>query len=283
MRFLQIAVLLAIVALVASACEEEDTGWVIDQFDVAIQIEADGSLEVVESLTVDFQDLERHGIFRNIPELSRYAPDEDKLRRIDVRPQSVTDFDGAPVEYTYSTTDESVVSIRIGDPNVLVTGVQEYRITYQVLDALDSLEDADELYWNVTGNDWTVPITGSSAAVRIDGASFLRGACYQGPAGSTERCASATIEASTASFAAGRELAAGEGLTVAAAFPKGTVRVGNPVLVDRPREFGDFVDPQPWQFPVAVLGFLAVGGWAFHRWRKSGRDQRYLSATARGG
>jgi len=39
-----------------------------------------------------------------------------------------------------------------------VTGVHSYVISYRVGGALTYFSDHDELYWNVTGNEWDVPI-----------------------------------------------------------------------------------------------------------------------------
>ena len=45
-----------------------------------------------------------------------------------------------------------------------------YKINYIAIGALGSFSDHDELYWNVTGNYWTIPILESKATMvlRID-------------------------------------------------------------------------------------------------------------------
>ena len=41
-------------------------GWSITNFDANYAIQADGSIDVTEQIAVDFQDLQRHGIYRDI-------------------------------------------------------------------------------------------------------------------------------------------------------------------------------------------------------------------------
>lgn len=44
-----------------------EEGWEIDRFQSSIAVEQSGKVRVVETITVDFKDLEKHGIFRDIP------------------------------------------------------------------------------------------------------------------------------------------------------------------------------------------------------------------------
>jgi hypothetical protein len=52
----------------------------------------------------------------------------------------------------------SSISIKIGNPDQTVTGAHWYTITYLVRGSLNAFADHDELYWNVVGNQWEVPI-----------------------------------------------------------------------------------------------------------------------------
>ena len=60
----------------------------------------------------------------------------------------------------------------------------------------------DEFYWNVTGNDWPVPIDHASASVHLpDGASgSLRAQAFTGVYGSTERDATAKVDGASVEF-----------------------------------------------------------------------------------
>ena len=61
----------------------------------------------------------------------------------------------------------SLINIRIGDSKKYVRGNQTYVITYQSGKCHPFFDDHDELYWNVTGNDWKAPIREASADVTL--------------------------------------------------------------------------------------------------------------------
>ncbi len=70
-------------------------------------------------------------------------------------------------------------------------------------------EDHDEFYWNVTGNDWPVPIDHASAEVSFPeaAAGSLRAQAFTGVYGSAERGASSEVRGSEVSFETNNPLA----------------------------------------------------------------------------
>jgi len=127
--------LLAILAIGFSAgsrpgiASAQDEGWVIRSFDVLYELQADSSLNVTEDIVVDFGNLERHGIFRDMPVEYRY--DDKNNRLIDVSGVSVTDGSSAiPFETSDSRPN---TRIKIGDPDRLVSGQTTLR--YQLYGA----------------------------------------------------------------------------------------------------------------------------------------------------
>lgn len=252
-----------------SACEEADTGWTIEKFDVVIEPQQGGDLKVTESLLVNFNDLERHGIFRDIPENFEWTADDSKVRRIMITNVAVTDFEGNSIPDL--TTSDGTAHIRIGNASQLVTGRQAYRITYTARVAMNAFSDHDEIYWNVTGNEWTVPILEASATIR-SAVPISRVTCFQGPTGSTESCPVAQVSGNEAQFQGGREYAPGEGLTVVAAMPAGSFDIEAPRLADRVYEPKDLVSWWPFFAVAGLIGFFppAVLLWLFYR--KQGRD-----------
>src|SRR5207248_7932310 len=132
----------------------------------------------------------------------------NRVLRIDVR--SVTDASGRPWQYATSRNGTNE-EIKIGDPNQTLTGKQSYRLTYNVRGAFNGFTDHDELYWNVTGNQWGVPIAAAAATVLVPSGSLQRQTCYQGPNGSTEPC-TADVSGDSASFRATHALDPVEGL-----------------------------------------------------------------------
>lgn len=188
----------------------------VDSFTSDITVLKDGSFEVVETIVYDFEDEYRHGIFRFIP--TKHAEESDKWfkeRAIDIE-VSLVSIDNIPVPFEI-TKDLGEMEVKIGDPDVSITGPHTYTISYRVRGALYYYDNGEvDLYWNATGNKWTVPME----TVRVnahdpDGIFLQNSHCYFGPTGSTNECAVAT---STEGVSFGSvSLAPGEGITVAQA------------------------------------------------------------------
>jgi len=267
---LLVLVLLAALPSVASA----DEGWVIRSFDVEYEIDDNSVVHVTEDILVDFGSLQRHGIFREMPTLYSYDGDDD--RRISVSNVGVDDGQNARPFTLISSGSQ--LQIKIGDPNVLVSGEQRYRISYLLTGALNAFPDHDEFFWNVTGDDWPVPIEGATASVFIPTDGIDEVDCFQGRTGSTERCES-SLSVSNAAFSTTRVLPSGSGMTIVVAIEKGSVDVAAPVLQpiepDALDEIEDAFDLTPWTISVAlaalVVGMAAVG----RQWWMQGRDRWY--------
>jgi len=213
---LLLALLLTLLPLPALA-REAITSFVAD-----ITLRTDGSVEVLETIDVRAEGLEiRRGIFRDIP-LILINPDNSRLRS-DLDVLSVT-RDGSAEPFAIENLASGYKRIRIGDPDVfLSTGIHRYAIRYTMSRMGRSFADHDELYWNATGNYWDFPIEAATANIRLpDGAVIDQLAGYTGPPGSTEQAVDITRTSdTTATFRVTRQLAAGEGVSVAASFQKG--------------------------------------------------------------
>jgi uncharacterized membrane protein YgcG len=258
----------ALVPASAGAQAQEST----PRFDVAIVVQPSGALEVTETIVQDFGSTPRHGIFRYVPNRYRYTERYDRVYRIEL--VSVTTSPGAPDDVETSSEYDNFV-IRIGDPDVEITGRHTYTIVYRVEGAMNGFETHDELYWNAIGADWEQPI--ARMRVRIEGpAAVTRVACYQGPFGSTLGCTRAQVRDGAGAFLQ-EDLGAFTAMSVVVAFPAGTVASTAPILDER------------WSFdrafdrsPAAVGGSLAllaavVGAFSFLVWRR-GRDVRYVGS-----
>ena len=267
---------LVIVAFLAAlpSVARADEGWVIRSFDVEYEIDESGVVHVTEDIIVDFGSLERHGIFREMPTL--YSYDEDNDRRISVSNVGVDD--GQDPRSLTLIGSGSRLQIKIGDPNVLISGEQRYRISYLLTGALNAFPDHDEFFWNVTGEDWPVPIESVSADVLVPSGGVYAADCFEGRTGSTERCRTNYVATSTA-FSATRELPSGSGMTIVVGIEKGSVDVAPPVLQpidpDVLDEIADAFDITPWTVSAAlaalVVGMAAVG----RQWWMQGRDRWY--------
>jgi uncharacterized membrane protein YgcG len=241
---------------------------------VTYLINPDGSVETTEDIRVDFGSLQRHGIFRDIP--VEYEYDSDNNRLIDLTDISVDD--GSDPHEIQVTNSRPNLRIRIGDPDRLVTGEQRYRIQYTINRGLNPFPDHDEFYWNVTGNDWPVPVEHSSATVSLPGPGIERIACYQGPTGSTLPCLFADSDREDAGFENGY-LPELNGFTIVVGLEKGVVNVEPPELVDANETAGeqvaDFLGLHPIVIAVSLVLLFGLCVGLLRLWWEVGRDRWY--------
>jgi uncharacterized membrane protein YgcG len=249
-----------------------DEGWVITSFHSDITIAPDSTLTVKEDIRVDFGSLQKHGIFRTVPLRYRYSDTQDRYYLLEV--SSVTDGD-RPVPHDDSISNDNEV-IKIGDPNVLVTGTQRYVITYTVIGAANSFADHDELFWNVDGALWPVPKQVVTATILVP-SGLQKSACYQGQPGSTEGCGHID-SGNSVQFSSTRQLGSGEEMSVVVALDKGAVTVPPPQLEPRQRQFPqDALDVTPLTVGLfALLTLLGVSLVAWNWW-VHGRDRAYVT------
>jgi len=156
----------------------------IRSFDTNIQILDADTMMVTETIAYDFEDEWRHGIFRTIP---------GNIEFLEVISETSTPYPFA----TTSNYNES--EAKIGDPNATITGPHTYQITYLAKNELRFFREHDELYWNVNGTNWEVPIQSSSATITFPftfkkNDPQLRTACYTGYTGSTDSNCTTRIE-----------------------------------------------------------------------------------------
>lgn len=246
-----------------------DAGWTIDSFRADISIHPSGSLLIVETIDVDFGSLQKHGIFRTIP--TRYRYDDRRDRTYTLLVDGVADPAGRPWPYQVIRGD-AATEIKIGDPARTVTGKQQYRVSYTITGALNAFPDHDELFWNVNGDQWDVPMRAVDARVTVPVGALGRIACFQGPAGSTDPCRASGTDPTSATFSAGA-LGPGEQLTVVVALRSGAVVVGAPILVDRPRGVADYFSTTPAALAAAVIALAAGIFGVWWLWWTRGRDR----------
>jgi len=254
-RRLALFCIVGAVALVTpfSCARALDKSLRITHFRSDTTIDADGSLQVVETLLVDFAE-PHHGIFRQIPTSYRRG----SFHRVTaaIKDISVTDEGGSPYQVSISGSNPRV--IKIGDPDTLITGDHTYVIRYTVKNALLYFDDHDEWYWNITGTDWDIPIDAVEATVHLPFITdqALQVACFTGPLGSEESNCGIAIDRQTVS------VGADDMLTVAIGWPKG--------LTPEPtttQKIGAFFRDN-WEY---ALPLLVIAGMWIH-WYRHGRD-----------
>lgn len=232
----------------------------IKSFYSEIFIGKDGSVSVQEDIEYDFGGELRHGIFREIPYKYQIGVKDYNLR---MGVAKVTDFNDAT--YKYKVSGESGrVTIKIGDPDKEITGVHEYRIEYFVDGAIVFFKDHDELYWNVTGNEWKVPIDKARTKVYFDRGTpqGVRATCYTGVYGYKGSDCAFNITPNAIEFDVSTSLRADEGLTIVVGLPKGVIK--EPSFLKKASWFTS----DNWFFSLPFLILFAIS----YIWYTRGRD-----------
>ena len=194
-------------------------------FDSDIVVHPDASMDVTETIRVLAQGFEiKHGIIREFP--TRYKDAEGNPVEVGFRLREVR-RDGVPERHDVSRMSNGV-SLRIGDPEVYVRpGEHTYTIMYATSRQLGFFKGYDELYWNVTGNGWDMPIDAASAVLRLPegiAGADIRATAYTGPFGTRAQGYSSSVTDSRAEFHTTKPLRSYSGLTIVAQWPPGHVR-----------------------------------------------------------
>ncbi len=195
----------------------------ITNFQSTIQVEPSGSVLVTETITANcLGNRIRHGIYRDIPIRYRegfWLSFKPTFRIVDVQ------IDGARAPF-HTKGNGSRIRIYIGSRNRLISqGLHTFSITYEMSRMVRYFKDFDEIYWNVTGNEWAFPIIKAKATVLLPTrARFLKYATYTGKKGQRATMAKMTdMTEKSISFETTKPLYPGQGFTIAAAWPKGIV------------------------------------------------------------
>lgn len=124
------------------------------QSDIAIQ--SHGTIIVQETIEIISEHKEiLHGIVREFP--TQYRDTLGSYHAATFRLVSITHNQQSA---TYSVKkNHTGCTVYIGDKNIIIPqGKHKYVITYEMTGRLSFFENQDEFYWNITGNQWRLPI-----------------------------------------------------------------------------------------------------------------------------
>jgi hypothetical protein len=243
----------------ALATTAQAKSWRVADFQDRIHVNKDGSAEVTERITLVFVG-EWHGIHRIIP--IEYPGPHGTNYELYLDVTSVGDGEGGKLKYESSVSNGSR-DLKIYIPDAVDT-TRTVEITYRVRNGTRFFEDHDEFYWNVTGNDWPVPIDHAAAIVHFpdSAAGSLRAQAFTGVYGSTERDATANVDGAAAQFETNNPLPMRGGLTIDVYIPKDILE--EPGTITR---LLWFLGGNPVVFlPLVTLGVM------FSLWWYKGRD-----------
>ncbi len=215
--------LILVILILGPASESQARYFTINDFHTDITIDTSGVVDVTETIRVTFE-RRRRGIFRDLPVTFINAVGEETRTPITV--VGVTDEQGRTRAFDLIRTPDGL-RLKVGQYDVWLGGEQVYVFQYRVENAIQFLDDYDELYWNVTGNDWQVAIESASARVKlaaVTSADSFSGDCYTGSYGSTDSHCDWEATENGAVFVVDRPLWGGQGLTLSLGWEKGVVR-----------------------------------------------------------
>ncbi len=128
-----------------------DEGMVFEDFYVEITVKEDGTYHVKETIIVNFLESSR-GIYRNLP--VKYEMNWEIDNQIYHRLYEFPITDIKVNKEMLITKYPNDIQIRIGNPDIYLSGLQTYEISYVVHTKDLDLEDRQAFYWNINGNYW---------------------------------------------------------------------------------------------------------------------------------
>lgn len=231
---------------------------VLDSFNVELQVLASGDLLVTETIRPRFEG-SWNGLERQIP--IDYRTPQGFNYRLILDKIVATDEHGNPLKLE-SSRERQYRILRVWVPGA-ADATKTLVLKYRIRNGLRFFADHDELYWNVTGDEWGVPIERASARIILPATvSGVKALAFTGPYGSRDRDAEVEIGGPIVTMRARRPLGFREGLTAVVGWDKGFVK--EPDVLDKTGLF--LRSNWPLGLPVMVLAFLYV------LWSRYGRD-----------
>jgi uncharacterized membrane protein len=233
---------------------------VIEQFQADIQVLANGELLVTETIRPRFTG-SWNGLKRDIPVEYRTPQGFNYTLLLDL--VSVTDERHAPLKYE-SYRDRHYRTFKVWLPGAQDT-TKTLIITYRISNGLKFFEDHDELYWNVTGDEWEVPIESAGAKILLPaGATGVKALAFSGAYGAREQQADVRITGPEILYQMMRPLGFREGLTAVVGWDKGLVAEPSPMQLTGLMVRSNFT----LVLPIVVFGLM------WYLWYARGRDPR---------
>ena len=205
-----------------------------------------------------------HGIHRTIP--VEYPGPDGANYTLFLDVLSVTDDAGNKLKYDSSKKGD-FRDLKIYIPDALDAN-RVVNIDYSVRNGVrffeNSGESYDEFYWNVTGNDWPVPIDHASVFVTFpeNAAAGLRAQAFTGAYGSKQSDATAEVQGANVVSETTKPLSMRGGLTIDVYIPQGVLKAPSALT-----KLGWFLGSNPVVFlPLFTLAVM------FGLWHSVGRD-----------
>jgi uncharacterized membrane protein YgcG len=265
-RLLLAAALLAVL-LFPSASALTTRELRIENFHAEVIVMPDGSVDVTETIQAHFIGGPWHGLYHSIP--VEYVTPQGFNYSLFLDVKRVTDAGGQPLKFD-TTRERHYRKIKIYVPDA-DNSTHTVSLEYVASDALRFLDDHDEFYWNVTGDESDIPIQAASARVVLPtGTTNIRANVFTGAYRSRAQDADVEIAANGVEVRTRAPLGIHQGLTIAVAFDKGFVH--EPTAAD---QISLFLRSN-WPLFLPILAFVGM----FYLWWTKGRDPRLRPIAA---
>jgi hypothetical protein len=190
-----------------------------------VDIQPNGELIVVETIKVNVEGKQiKRGIYRDFPTI--YKDKNGLTYQVTFNVLEVTKNEQK--ENYFIKPIPNGKRIYIGKKDVFLNpGIYEYKIKYSTAYQIGFFEKFDELYWNVTGNDWAFPIEKVSFYATIAGKPIedvISYGAYTGKQGSKDKNFRVEKDEKGNLIFYTSNLKPKEGLTVYIDFPKGLIK-----------------------------------------------------------
>jgi uncharacterized protein (TIGR04222 family) len=255
----KVPLVVLLLALSASSLAAQRS-YSIEHFDARIRVNSDASIDVTESITAQFIG-SYNGLYRTIP--IKYRNAQGLNWTLGVSLQSARDDQGHNLR-TETSRQGASIKYKIWIPGA-VNATKTLVLRYHATNGLRFFDEHDELYWNVTGDEWEVPIRAATAEIDLPaGAAGLHAIAFNGKYGSTGSDARVTIDGPVVRITMPHALDYHEGVTAVVGWDKGLVTA--PTVTARAMEAAT----SNWPLIIPIPVFLLV----FWRWWRRGRDPR---------
>ncbi len=255
----KVPLVLLFVTLAATSLSAQRS-YSIERFDARIRVNRDASIDVTETITAQFVG-SYNGLFRTIP--LEYRTGQGLNWTLGVSLQSVQDDAGRNLR-TETSRQGHYVKYKVWIPGA-VDAMRTIVLRYRATNGLRFFDEHDELYWNVTGDEWEVPIRVARAVIELPpNTTGVRAIAFNGVYGSTTRDAIVGIDGNDVHLMMPHPLEYHEGLTAVVGWDKGVVTEPSTLA----RAWGTLRSNWPLLIPILVFLF------AFASWWRRGRDPR---------
>lgn len=138
-------------------------GFKVKNFHAEVNMRQDGYFTVTEQYDIKFISEFKHGIIRTLPLKYMMTDTDGHEREYNIKIDSIS----VPGRRFSQQATDAEVNIRIGEPDVYVTGRQDYTITYRVKNAFFFHNGKPDFYWNFIGAGWNTIFERASFSIHL--------------------------------------------------------------------------------------------------------------------